>query len=179
VFSTDRCNGFGELSRGSFALRSRELGVHVKSLLLAAHVKVMSLISGQCDVLTGMLSNRRLPLTSSGKLDRKALQVLDVAPELPREHAAPQGEIETALARIWRELPGPARRFPCARRSFAAVDPGADANPPWLRPRAAARQLVRRADTEWAGYIEMLLWARESAQHGEQDSRAALETVVL
>lgn len=40
--------------------RARTLGVALKTLLLAAHVKVLSLWSGQHDVLTGLVSNGRL-----------------------------------------------------------------------------------------------------------------------
>ena len=40
--------------------QARELKVSLKVLLVAAHVKVMALISGQQDVLTGLVSNCRL-----------------------------------------------------------------------------------------------------------------------
>src|SRR6185312_10193003 len=39
---------------------ARELGVHVKTLLLAAHVKVMSVVSGESTVLTGVVYHGRL-----------------------------------------------------------------------------------------------------------------------
>ncbi|MDI2591032.1 amino acid adenylation domain-containing protein [Pseudomonas sp. 681] len=42
-----------------------------------------------------------LPLTGNGKVDRKALPEPDQASLLSREYAAPQGEIEVALAQIW------------------------------------------------------------------------------
>jgi amino acid adenylation domain-containing protein len=45
-----------------------------------------------------------LPLTPNGKLDRKALPAPDQAAVLTREYAAPQGEIETAIADIWQDL---------------------------------------------------------------------------
>ena len=40
--------------------RARELRVPLKTLLFAAHLKVMALASGQSDVLTGLVSNGRL-----------------------------------------------------------------------------------------------------------------------
>ena len=40
--------------------KAQELGAHPKVLLLAAHVKVMSVLSGQRDVLTGLVWNGRL-----------------------------------------------------------------------------------------------------------------------
>nr|WP_282444191.1 non-ribosomal peptide synthetase [Pseudomonas fluorescens] len=45
-----------------------------------------------------------LPLTTNGKLDRKALPAPDMAAVFTREYAAPQGEIETVLAQIWAEV---------------------------------------------------------------------------
>jgi amino acid adenylation domain-containing protein len=45
-----------------------------------------------------------LPLTSNGKLDRKALPAPDATALIGREYEAPQGEIEEMLAEIWREL---------------------------------------------------------------------------
>ncbi|WP_425273358.1 phosphopantetheine-binding protein, partial [Pseudomonas petroselini] len=45
-----------------------------------------------------------LPLTANGKLDRKALPEPDHAALLTRVYEAPQGEVETTLARIWAEV---------------------------------------------------------------------------
>ncbi|UCZ86315.1 amino acid adenylation domain-containing protein [Pseudomonas sp. L5B5] len=45
-----------------------------------------------------------LPLTANGKLDRKALPVPAASATLSREFAAPQGDVEIALARIWSDL---------------------------------------------------------------------------
>lgn len=127
----------------------------------------------------------QLPLTTSGKLDRKALQALDVAPELPRQHVAPQGEIENALARIWREL----LQVDCVGRDddfFALGGHSLLLTQALTRIRrdfALELQLSELFDAptlrQWASHIEMHLWAQESVRHGEQDSRAAIETVVL
>ncbi|QHF44605.1 non-ribosomal peptide synthetase [Pseudomonas sp. S35] len=45
-----------------------------------------------------------LPLTTNGKLDRKALPVPDMAAVFTREYAAPEGEIESSLAQIWADV---------------------------------------------------------------------------
>ncbi|ROM59198.1 non-ribosomal peptide synthetase [Pseudomonas poae] len=44
------------------------------------------------------------PLTANGKLDRKALPEPDQAALLSRDYEAPQGDVETSLARIWAEV---------------------------------------------------------------------------
>ncbi|WMV70849.1 amino acid adenylation domain-containing protein [Xenorhabdus griffiniae] len=46
------------------------------------------------------------PLTPNGKLNRQALPVPDAAAVVTRSYEAPVGEIETALAQIWRDLLG-------------------------------------------------------------------------
>ncbi len=49
----------------------------------------------------------RLPLTPSGKIDRRSLPVPDGGrPELEQEYVAPRNATEQALARIWAELIG-------------------------------------------------------------------------
>ncbi len=44
------------------------------------------------------------PLTTNGKLDRKALPAPDQSAVISRGYEAPQGEVETAIARIWQDL---------------------------------------------------------------------------
>jgi amino acid adenylation domain-containing protein len=48
----------------------------------------------------------RFPLTPNGKLDRRALPAPDASAVAARAYEAPQGEVEEALAAIWRELLG-------------------------------------------------------------------------
>ncbi|MCU7645699.1 non-ribosomal peptide synthetase [Pseudomonas piscis] len=45
-----------------------------------------------------------LPLTANGKLDRKALPAPDPLALISREYEAPQGPLETTLARLWAEV---------------------------------------------------------------------------
>ncbi|WP_415843459.1 condensation domain-containing protein, partial [Xenorhabdus thuongxuanensis] len=44
--------------------------------------------------------------TPNGKLDRQALPAPDLSAVVTREYAAPEGEVEIALARIWQTLLG-------------------------------------------------------------------------
>ena len=46
------------------------------------------------------------PLSPNGKLDRNALPAPDQSSVLARAYEAPQGEVETAIARLWQELLG-------------------------------------------------------------------------
>jgi amino acid adenylation domain-containing protein len=48
----------------------------------------------------------QLPLSANGKVDRRQLPALDVAPAPPREFAAPATAAERGLVRIWEELLG-------------------------------------------------------------------------
>ncbi|MCF5709236.1 amino acid adenylation domain-containing protein [Pseudomonas syringae] len=50
-----------------------------------------------------------LPLTSNGKLDRKALPAPDIEALVDQGYEAPEGEIETDLSLIWQDLLGLAR----------------------------------------------------------------------
>ncbi len=45
-----------------------------------------------------------MPLTSNGKLDRKALPAPDATALAAREYEAPEGEVEETLAAIWQDL---------------------------------------------------------------------------
>ena len=47
---------------------------------------------------------QRFPLTTNGKLDRRALAAPDAAAYAKQTYQAPQGRIERALAQIWEEL---------------------------------------------------------------------------
>ena len=49
----------GEETSEALRAWARQMGVSVKSVLLAAHMRVLSLISGQMDVITGITSNGR------------------------------------------------------------------------------------------------------------------------
>jgi hypothetical protein len=46
----------------------------------------------------------RLPLTASGKLDRKALPPPESAARVIRPYDAPRGEVEESIAGIWKQL---------------------------------------------------------------------------
>jgi amino acid adenylation domain-containing protein len=47
---------------------------------------------------------QRLPLTPSGKLDRRALPAPELEAYVSRRYEAPEGEVEATLATIWQEL---------------------------------------------------------------------------
>ena len=64
----DVAEGLRQLARSS--------SVSLKSVLFAAHVKVMSLLSGQTDVLTGQLSNGRLEVVGGERVVGLFLNIL-------------------------------------------------------------------------------------------------------
>ncbi|PTT24776.1 non-ribosomal peptide synthase/polyketide synthase [Pseudomonas sp. HMWF021] len=55
-------------------------------------------------VPTAFVKLAALPLTANGKVDRKALPAPDLTALFTREYAAPEGEVETALAQIWADV---------------------------------------------------------------------------
>ncbi|WP_148051104.1 phosphopantetheine-binding protein, partial [Pseudomonas fluorescens] len=55
-------------------------------------------------VPTAFVKLAALPLTANGKVDRKALPAPDLAALFTREYAAPEDEVETALAQIWADV---------------------------------------------------------------------------
>ncbi len=55
---------------------------------------------------TAYVELKEWPLTSNGKLDRRALPEPDTDAYVSREYEAPQGEIEQQLAAIWQDLLG-------------------------------------------------------------------------
>ncbi|MBT2748500.1 amino acid adenylation domain-containing protein, partial [Lysobacter sp. ISL-42] len=75
-------------------------------LSVATLREVLSKDLAEYMVPSAFVALEALPLTPNGKLDRKALPAPDQAAVLSREYAAPQGEIETAIADIWQDLLG-------------------------------------------------------------------------
>lgn len=80
--------------RGEGAPGSEELRAHLKSALPDY------MVPGAFVVL------ERLPLTPSGKLDRRALPAPDLSTYASHEYEPPRGEVEEVLAAIWQELLG-------------------------------------------------------------------------
>lgn len=80
----------GTASPGS--LRT-QLGQHLADYMLPSAFVVMT----------------QLPVSPNGKLDRRVLPAPDTADVASRAYVAPQGEIESTLARLWQELLGVSR----------------------------------------------------------------------
>jgi amino acid adenylation domain-containing protein len=55
-------------------------------------------------VPTAFVVLEKMPVTPSGKLERRSLPAPDPASYVSRQYEAPQGEVEQALAAIWQEL---------------------------------------------------------------------------
>ena len=60
-------------------------------------------------VPSSMLVLPQFPLTTNGKVDRKALPVPDAAALSSTEYVAPEGEVESLIATLWQELLGSKR----------------------------------------------------------------------
>src|SRR5260370_2571554 len=52
----------------------------------------------------GFVMLEHMPLTSNGKLDRRALPAPELEAYVSRQYEAPQGEVEEILAGIWQGL---------------------------------------------------------------------------
>jgi amino acid adenylation domain-containing protein len=78
--------------RGDQELNVEELRAHLKAAL------------PEYMIPSAFVRLAALPLTPSGKLDRRALPAPDPQAYVSRQYEAPQGEIETALAQIWQQL---------------------------------------------------------------------------
>jgi non-ribosomal peptide synthetase component F/aryl carrier-like protein len=83
------------------AYYTAEAGAEISVEALRAHL--LSLLP-EYMVPAAYVPLESLPLTSNGKLDRKALPAPDGGAYVSREYEAPADEMERALASIWREL---------------------------------------------------------------------------
>ena len=99
----------GELSDGLRKL-AREVGVPLKSVLLAAHLRVLSVFSGQRDVLTGLVSNGRAEETDGERVLGLFLNTV------PFRVALPGGSWRELLQETFRAEQRllPYRRYPLA-----------------------------------------------------------------
>ena len=78
-------------------------GVELSSAVLRDE---LSKVLAEYMVPSAFVSLEALPLTSNGKLDRQALPAPDQSAIVTRAYEAPVGEIEVAIAEVWRELLG-------------------------------------------------------------------------
>ncbi|WP_230166756.1 non-ribosomal peptide synthetase, partial [Pseudomonas mediterranea] len=71
----------------------------------AADLRVQ-LLEGLADYMvpSAFVMLEAFPLTTNGKLDRKALPVPDLSSVITHAYEAPQGEVEVAIAGIWQDL---------------------------------------------------------------------------
>lgn len=99
-----------EIASGLHALASAE-GVSVKSVLLAAHCKVVGVLSGQQDVVTGLFMNGRPEMQDGEKLIGMFLNILPLKLALKAETWA---ELARRASREEAQLL-PYRRFPIQR----------------------------------------------------------------
>ncbi|XSS66377.1 non-ribosomal peptide synthase/polyketide synthase [Pseudomonas sp. B11] len=75
--------------------------------LVAADLRQQLLVSlADYMVPSAFVMLERLPLTTNGKLDRKALPAPDGDALARREYECPEGEVEQTLAALWQELLG-------------------------------------------------------------------------
>jgi microcystin synthetase protein McyA len=95
------------------------LGVPLKSVLLAAHLKVLGSLTGRSDILTGIISHGR-PEEAGG--DRVLGLFLEVLPFRMRLLEEPAAALAARTFALEREL-YPFRRYPLARS--AGTDRGA------------------------------------------------------
>ena len=55
-------------------------------------------------VPSGFVVLQSLPLTATGKVDRRALSAIDLERQGTEQYQAPQGEVEEMLAKMWQEI---------------------------------------------------------------------------
>lgn len=89
----------GEKSLVAYVVARHADGVSVE--ILRTHLKATL---PEYMVPSAFVLLERLPLTSNGKLDRRALPAPDLAAYASRDYEAPQGEVEEIVAGIWKQL---------------------------------------------------------------------------
>ncbi|WP_129782634.1 non-ribosomal peptide synthetase [Peristeroidobacter soli] len=91
----------GEKRLVAYVTRRDEVGLGVEDL--RAHLRALV---PEHMVPSAFVILESLPLTPSGKLDRRALPIPEMGAYAVETYEAPQGEIEQAVAEIWQELLG-------------------------------------------------------------------------